>query len=97
MMTISKRLNLFLFFALMSVTTVFSVVSYTSMRQELQAANKRSLTESVNVATHLIATNENPTPETLSEALSYIPQVGVDHELVAKYRQKQKELYLSVN
>lgn len=75
-MTITKRLTVFLFFALVAVAGVFSAVSYTTMRMELQAANKRSLTEAVNVATHLIAAQENPSPEILSEAINKHSKFG---------------------
>jgi len=69
-MTITKRLTIFLFVALLAVSTAFGAVFMTMMRSELQEANKRSLTDAVNMATHLIAAHDNPSPESLSTALN---------------------------
>jgi methyl-accepting chemotaxis protein len=75
-MTITKRLTIFLFVSLLAVSSVFGAVFMTMMRSELQNFNQRSLTEAVNVATHLIGTHENPTAETIAPAINKHSKFG---------------------
>ncbi len=75
-MTITKRMTLFLLIGLISVSGIFAAVFMTMMRSELQHANRRSLTEAVNMATHLIATHADPNPIDLAEAINKNSKFG---------------------
>ncbi len=75
-MTITKRLYSFTIVAMMIIAVGSSVLNRIVVKQEIQALNERNLQDVVNLAVQMIATDENPDPAHLEQAINKKINIG---------------------